>query len=261
MLGDLSFLGPPQIGAFLVLLQRGLEEVYSRHNTRRLLAAGATETGRGYYPVMVVGNLSWLAAVFLLLPADAPLLLFPLCLYLLLQVGRYWIIATLGRYWTHGIVTLEGAELVRSGPYRYFAHPNYAVMIAEILLLPMVFGSWALGVVAAALYAPSLLYKIALEDRALARNRYLERHRAARRATALRSPASQVAEKAPADTATTGAGTVRQMSQAITQPIRQRPLLYIVETPASPKAANDNLSPGGLSAVGEPIHVRPFTRV
>ena len=168
MLDGITLLGSPQIGALLVLLQRGLEELHSRRNERRLLAAGATETGAGYYPVMVFGNLAWLAATFFLLPANAPVLMLPLCLYLMLQIARYWIISTLGQYWTHRIITLPGAPLVRSGPYRYFAHPNYAVMMMEIMLLPMVFGGWTLGVIAAGLYAPSLLYKIMIEDRALA---------------------------------------------------------------------------------------------
>jgi methyltransferase len=168
MLDVASLLGPPQIGALLVLAQRGLEELHSRRNTERLMAAGAKETGAGYYPVMVFGNLAWLAAIFFLLPADAPVLMLPLCLYLLLQVARYWIVLTLGQFWTHRIITLPGAPLVRTGPYRYLAHPNYAVMMMEILLLPMVFGGVVLGVVAAALYAPSLLYKIGLENQALA---------------------------------------------------------------------------------------------
>ena len=115
--------------------------------------------------------MTWLAAVFFLLPSDAPLLIVPLCLYLVLQVARYWVIAALGRYWTHRIITLDGAPLVASGPYRYCAHPNYVITITEIGLLPMIFGGWLLGIVLAALYAPILWRKIVLEDRALAPRR------------------------------------------------------------------------------------------
>jgi methyltransferase len=173
MLRDLAFFGAPQIGVIIVLLQRGLEELYSTANMRRLMAAGAAEAGREYYPVIVVAHLVWLAAVFFLLPADAPVLWVPLCLYLLLQVGRYWVIATLGRFWTHRIITLEGAPLVASGPYRIMAHPNYAIMAAEVALLPMIFGGWLLGVAMVVLYAPIILYKIVLEDRAIAPRRLL----------------------------------------------------------------------------------------
>lgn len=170
MLPDIPFLGWPQIGALLVLAQRGLEELYSTRNMRRLLAAGGREEGREYYRVIVVAHMTWLAAVFFLLPSDAPLLVVPLCLYLALQIARYWVIASLGRYWTHRIVTLDGEPLVKSGPYRFCAHPNYAITITEIGLLPMI-GGWLLGIVLAALYAPILWHKIVLEDRALAPRR------------------------------------------------------------------------------------------
>jgi methyltransferase len=168
MLPDIPFLGWPQIGALLVLGQRGIEELYSTRNTKRLLAAGGTEMSADYYRLIVVAHMAWLAAVFFLLPSDAPLLIVPLFLYLALQVARYWVIASLGRYWTHRIVTLPGAPLVETGPYRYCAHPNYAITITEIGLLPMIFGGWLLGIVLAALYAPILWHKIKLEDRALA---------------------------------------------------------------------------------------------
>lgn len=171
MLADLFDIGAPQIGALLVLLQRGVEELYSTRNTLRLLKVGAIEVAPNYYRLIVVAHLSWLAAVFFLLPADAPVLLLPLGIYLALQPVRYWVIATLGSYWTHRIVTLERTPLVRSGPYRYLAHPNYAITITEIVLLPMIFGGWVLGVTIGALYAPILYYKIILEDRALAPRR------------------------------------------------------------------------------------------
>jgi methyltransferase len=160
--------GAPQVAALIVLAQRGLEELYSAHNTRRLLAAGAVEAGRAYYPVVAVTHLAWIAALFFLLPAAAPISASLLGLYLALQVVRYWVIATLGRYWTHRIISLQNAPIVRRGPYRYMAHPNYAVTLAETLLLPMVFGGWALGVIMAAIWSAVLAYKIDLENNALA---------------------------------------------------------------------------------------------
>ena len=171
MLHDLSFLGAPQIGVLVVLLQRGLEELYSTFNTRRLLAAGAVEAGREYYRVIVVAHLAWLAAIFFLLPAGAPLLVLPLCLYLTLQVARYWVIATLGRYWTHRIITLEKAPVVRDGPYRFVRHPNYVVTIAETFLLPLVFADAAVAVIFGCVWSAVLYYKILLEDAALAERR------------------------------------------------------------------------------------------
>lgn len=161
-------IGPPQMAALLVLAQRGLEELYSQRNTRALLAAGAHEVGRAFYPVVAVTHLAWIAGLFLLLSPDATVSALLLGLYLVLQVVRYWVIGTLGRYWTHRIITLAGAPVVRHGPYRLVRHPNYAVTIAETFVLPLAFGGWALAAIMGTVWWAVMRYKIVLEDRALA---------------------------------------------------------------------------------------------
>jgi methyltransferase len=165
MLSD--WFGAPQLAALLVLCQRGVEELHSARNTRRLLAAGGYEFGRSYYPVVVTAHLAWIAAVFALIPADAPVFAAIVAAYVLLQVIRYWIIATLGQYWTHRIITLEGAPVIRRGPYQYMRHPNYAVTIAETFLLPAAFGALALAIIMTAIWGAVVHYKIVLEDEAL----------------------------------------------------------------------------------------------
>jgi len=166
-----ELIGPPQIAAMAVMLQRGLEELHSARNTRRLITKGAYEAGRDYYPVVAVTHVAWIAGLFFLIPPAAPVSLPLLGIYLILQVLRYWIIGTLGPYWTHRIITLDSAPLIRTGPYRYLRHPNYAVTIAETLVLPLVFGAVALAIIMTAVWTSVLLYKIALEDGALARRR------------------------------------------------------------------------------------------
>jgi methyltransferase len=166
-----GLLGPPQIAALLVLLQRGLEEIYSQINTRRLLAEGARESGRDYYPVVAVAHLAWLASVFLLVPPNSPVIWPVAGLYILLQVVRYWVIGTLGRYWTHRIITLAGAPMVERGPYRFTRHPNYVVTVVETFLLPLIFAAWALAVIMTAIWLAVIRYKIILEDGANAARR------------------------------------------------------------------------------------------
>ena len=164
-------IGWPQIVALLVLLQRGAEELYSARNTRRLVAAGGREAGSSYYPVVATTHLAWIASLFFLIPADAPISIFLAACYVLLTVARYWVIATLGQFWTHRIITLQGAPMVRRGPYALVRHPNYVVTIAETFLLPAVFGAWALAFIMTAIWAAVLRYKIELEDAALAPRR------------------------------------------------------------------------------------------
>ena len=123
----LDLIGAPQIAALLLLAQRGLEELYSARNTKALIALGAHEVGRGFYPVVAATHLAWIASLFFLVPADAPILWPLIVYYLALQLVRYWVIFTLGPFWTHRIFTLPGAPVVARGPYRYLRHPNYAV--------------------------------------------------------------------------------------------------------------------------------------
>ena len=164
-------IGPPQIAAIALLLQRGVEELHSARNTRRLIAEGGHEEGRDYYPVVAVAHLAWIAAIFFLIPPTAAILWPVLILFLLLQPVRYWVIGTLGRYWTHRIITLRQAPVVRRGPYRFLRHPNYAVTFAETFLLPLAFGAVALAVIMTAIWVAVIGYKIVLEERALSGRR------------------------------------------------------------------------------------------
>jgi methyltransferase len=164
-------IGWPQIVAIIILLQRGLEELYSARNTRALIAEGAREVGRSYYPVVATTHLAWIASLYFLIPVGAVVFSFLAMVYLALQIVRYWVIGTLGRYWTHRILTLDNAPIVRRGPYHFIRHPNYAVTITETFLLPMVFGAVALGLIMGAVWAAVLFYKIILEDEGLSERR------------------------------------------------------------------------------------------
>ena len=164
----ISEIGAPQIAALLILIQRGAEEIHSARNTRALLARGARDEVAGYYRVVAVAHLGWIAGLFFLVPPHAQPFWPVIGLYVLLQAARYWVIATLGPYWTHRIITLDEAPIVSSGAYRFFKHPNYAVTVAETLLLPLAFSAVALALIMTAIWVAVLSYKIRLEDAALA---------------------------------------------------------------------------------------------
>ena len=163
--------GAPQIAAILILAQRGFEEIYSSANTKRLLAEGAREVGAAFYPVVAATHLGWIASMFLLISPNANITWPLLVLYLLLQVARYWVIGSLGRYWTHRIITLDGAPMVKRGPYMFIKHPNYVITLVETFLLPLAFGAWGLALIMTAIRAAVLHYKILLEDAALVSRR------------------------------------------------------------------------------------------
>jgi len=170
-MGLLDFIGAPQTAAVLVLGQRGLEELYSARNTKALLAKGASEASASFYPVVAATHLAWIAALFFLVPADAPVIWPLVVYYLALQLVRYWVIASLRPYWTHRIITLPDAPVTQRGPYRYLSHPNYAVTIVETFVLPLAFGALALAIIMTALWWTVIATKIGFEDQALAERR------------------------------------------------------------------------------------------
>jgi methyltransferase len=152
----------------LVTLQRLFELWLSNRNTRRLLALGGHEVGRGHYPLIVAVHAAWLAASWWFAPGR-PIDAFWLAIYVLLQVGRIWVLATLGQRWTTRIIMLPQAPLVRRGPYRFVNHPNYIVVIGEIAVLPLTFGLWQLALIFTILNAAAVTIRVRPEDRALGR--------------------------------------------------------------------------------------------
>jgi methyltransferase len=90
-----------------------------------------------------------------------------LALFLLVQPLRYWAILSLGESWNTKILVVPGAKPVRSGPYRYLNHPNYVVVVVEILAFSLIFGAWLTALAFTLLNAVVLRVRIREENRAL----------------------------------------------------------------------------------------------
>jgi methyltransferase len=152
----------------LVTIERLGELWLANRNTKRLLAEGAREHGAGHYPLIVALHASWLLALWWLAPTQ-PIEPLWLALFFLIEIGRLWVLATLGERWTTRIIVLPDAPLVRRGPYRFLDHPNYVVVISEILVLPLAFGLWRTALLFSVLNAILLTIRIHTENRALGR--------------------------------------------------------------------------------------------
>ncbi len=150
----------------LVTLQRLGELLLARHNTRRLLAEGASEVGREHYPAIVLLHAAWLCGLSAL-AWNREAAVGWVALYAGLQILRAWILLSLGRRWTTRIIVLPGVPRVAAGPYRVIRHPNYAVVAAEIAVLPLAFGLPAFALLFSVLNALVLRIRIRAEDAAL----------------------------------------------------------------------------------------------
>jgi methyltransferase len=162
--------GAVQASAIVLLLfvtaQRLAELVYARRNELRLRARGAVEHAPEHYWLIVALHGAWLAGLWLA-AADKPIRPVWLLAFLVLQALRLWVLATLKERWTTRIIVLPEAPLVSNGPYRFIRHPNYAIVVAEIFVLPMVFGLYAYAVAFTVLNAVLLGIRIRAENRAL----------------------------------------------------------------------------------------------
>ena len=79
---------------------------------------------------------------------------------------RWWCIATLGPYWSARVIVIPGTPLVRSGPYRWFAHPNYVAVIVEGAALPLAGSAWITACTFTVLNAALLTVRLRCETRA-----------------------------------------------------------------------------------------------
>ncbi|MEE4417723.1 isoprenylcysteine carboxylmethyltransferase family protein, partial [Klebsiella pneumoniae] len=119
-----------------------------------------------HYPLIVLLHAGWLTALWIW-GRNQDVNLAALAAFVALQGLRLWILAALGPRWTTRIIVLPGTPLVASGPYRYFPHPNYAVVVAEIALLPLALHLSVLALIFTVLNLTVLAIRIRAESRAL----------------------------------------------------------------------------------------------
>ncbi|NJM34849.1 MAG: hypothetical protein HC850_09225 [Rhodomicrobium sp.] len=167
MSGLLAWIDPAAFAVLaFVTVQRLAELVYARRNEARLRARGAREYAPGHYPAIVLLHAAWLAGLWFLALGITPDTGW-LILFFILQALRIWVLATLGSRWTTRIIVLPGEPLIASGPYRILPHPNYAVVIGEIFVLPMAFGLLWYAIAFSFLNAAILFIRIRAENEAL----------------------------------------------------------------------------------------------
>ncbi|CAM3330996.1 hypothetical protein H7J08_06100 [Mycobacterium frederiksbergense] len=159
---------------FIVLigLERLVELAVSRRNANWSFARGGREFGQGHYPVMVAMHsallLSCMAEVAFAHRPFIPALGWPMVAVVAAStVVRWWCAATLGKHWNPRLIIVPGAELVRSGPYRWIHHPNYTAVAVEVAALPLVHSAWLTAIVFTIANAAVLRVRITAENLAL----------------------------------------------------------------------------------------------
>jgi methyltransferase len=163
----MDFGGGAVLLTFLTV-QRLAELWWAKQNEARLLAAGAIEYGHSHLPLIILLHAAWMAGLWLLAYDRSVDPVF-LTLFVILQMARFWVLVTLGRRWTIRIIAVPGEQLVARGPYRFFRHPNYAVVSGEIAVVPLALGLPIYALVFSILNAVVLTIRITAENAALRR--------------------------------------------------------------------------------------------
>ncbi|MBV6479014.1 MAG: hypothetical protein HGGPFJEG_01775 [Ignavibacteria bacterium] len=156
-----------------VVFQRLIELYISRRNEKWLLKNGAVEYGRNHYKYIVALHILFFVSMITEFEikgrySDFNIInyMFLVC-FTILQIFRIWVIKSLGKYWNTRIYRIHGSEIVNSGPYKYFKHPNYIIVCGEIFILPMIFKLYFTAVLFTILNAVVLYVRIKAENEAL----------------------------------------------------------------------------------------------
>lgn len=155
-----------------VAVERVAELIVARRHTRWAKAVGGVEYGRGHYPAMVCVHVGLLLGI----PLEVALAGRPfvpavgwtaLSVAVAAQALRWWCVRSLGRRWNTRVIVVPGLPLVHRGPYRWFKHPNYMVVVAEGTALPLVHSAWCTALLFTAANTAVLSARLRVENRAL----------------------------------------------------------------------------------------------
>jgi len=154
--------------SFIILLRIG-ELLLSKKNEKWLLQNNAVEYGKSHYPFIVALHTLFIISLIFehLMRQTAPFSLFFFLFYFFLLAFKTWIIASLGKFWNTKIYHIKGVLLIKKGPYKYFKHPNYLIVIAEIVVIPLVFHLYYTAIIFTLLNAIILFVRIEEENKAL----------------------------------------------------------------------------------------------
>ncbi len=154
--------------SFIILL-RIVELLYSKSNEKWLLQNDAIEYGKEHYPFIVALHVLFILSLIIEYALHQPIYFnfFLLVIYFFLLAFKIWIILSLGKFWNTRIYRITGVHLIRKGPYKYFKHPNYVVVIAEIVVIPLIFNLYYTAAIFTLLNAIMLFVRIKEENKAL----------------------------------------------------------------------------------------------
>jgi len=162
----------PLVAALVVYASMGLEAWRSAANERWLLQRGARVVPDPSFPSMrvayplgfglVIAEGWWRAAPW------SRWAVVGLSLLLMGKAVKGAAIATLGRRWSFRVLVQPGEPLVSRGIYALLRHPNYVGVAGEVVGIAVWMQAPITGTLFAVMFGSILLWRIRVEERALA---------------------------------------------------------------------------------------------
>ncbi|MCB1165732.1 MAG: hypothetical protein KDK37_03595 [Leptospiraceae bacterium] len=156
-----------------LIAERLLELVRARRNEELARQEGGQEFDALGYRWIVLMHVCWLIALpleFYFIGGLPRIWIWILALVVLVEIMRLWTLYSLGRYWNTKVIVIPGMKPVKRGPYRWLRHPNYLVVVAELLFIPLLFGCYFTCIFFSLLNLVVLARRIRIEEKAWERN-------------------------------------------------------------------------------------------
>lgn len=157
----------------LVILQRIVELRIAKKNEKWMKANGGFEIGQKHYKYIVLVHvmffISLIFEVTVLDKSVSSLWLLFLLFFTLAQALRVWSLLSLGRFWNTKIIIVPNVNIISKGPYKFIRHPNYLVVVIELLVIPLIFNAFWTAILFSVLNMIVLSIRIPAEEQALMR--------------------------------------------------------------------------------------------
>jgi len=156
----------------LFILQRLTELFISKKNEKWLLVKGAVEYGQSHYPYMIALHAGFVLAVvceYYLSPGKVISFSF-LILFIVILITKIMVINSLGKYWNTKIYRIPNFKPVKTGAYKFIRHPNYILVVCEIITFPLIFHLYYTAIIFTLLNAIMLSVRIKAENQVWSSN-------------------------------------------------------------------------------------------
>lgn len=158
-----------------IILERITEMFISKRNEKWLRKNGAKEYGQEHYKYFIILHTLFFISLiieFNFTQRNSTVINYiALVVFIIVQFFRMSIFVSLGKYWNTKILVVPGASPVRKGLYKYFRHPNYGIVIIEIITITLSSSLYYTLIIFSVLNLLLLKIRVTEENKAWSQNR------------------------------------------------------------------------------------------